>query len=99
MAAAASNSIVTVGSATQSSHVTLGNGYEYVLQCSSGGAYTLDIQVSADGTNWSDAYLDATTKVTLDSTGVQTVRVPGGLSYRMDVTTYNSTITMKVSQL
>lgn len=99
MAAAANNSIVTVGSATTSDWVTLSNGYEYVLQCSSSGAYTLDIQVSADSSNWSDAYYDATTKVTLDSTGVQTVRVVGGLYYRMDVTTYNSTITMKVSRV
>jgi hypothetical protein len=67
---------------------------EYVLQFSSAGAFALDIQVG-DGTTFSDLYYDATTQATIDSsTGPQCVSVPGGMSYRMDVTTYNSAITM-----
>lgn len=67
----------------------------HVLRFTSGGAFVLDLQ-EGDGSSFGNAYYDATTKVTIDSSaGPQSVRVPGGLSYRMNVTTYNSAITMK----
>jgi hypothetical protein len=83
-----------VATATGASPViTLATG-EYILQFSSAGAFVLDVQVG-DGTTFADLYYDATTKVTIDSsTGPQHVIVPGGMSYRMDVGTYNSPITM-----
>ena len=71
---------------------------EFVLQFTSAGAFVLDVQVG-DGTNYSDLYYDATTKVTIDSsTGPQSVAVVGGMVYRMDVGTYNSAITMTARQ-
>lgn len=73
------------------------DGGDYVLHCSSAGAYSLDLQVG-DGTTFSDAYYDGTNKVTLASTGVQTVRVAGGQCYRMDVDTYNSAITLRARE-
>jgi hypothetical protein len=68
---------------------------EFILQFSSAGAFVLDVQVG-DGTTFSDLYYDSSTKVTIDSSsGPQHVKVPGGMSYRMDVGTYNSAITMR----
>lgn len=98
MAQSATNAqlIVTVGSATQSDHLTLSAGNEYMIQCI-GGTYVLDLQVSTDGTNWSDCYYDATNKVTLGT--VKTVVVPGGAHYRMDVDTWNQTITMTANRI
>lgn len=89
---------VTVGSATTSDHLSLPNG-KWVLECTSSSAYVLDIQVSG-GTDFKDMYYDATTVVTLNNTtGPALVKVDGGLNYRMDVTTYNSTITMKAHKV
>jgi len=91
---------VTVSSATQSDHLSLNphpNGGRYTLQATSAGAFALDIQVG-DGTSFSDLYYDATTKVTLDSTAVTGVSVPGGKCYRMDVDTYNNPITLRWTQ-
>jgi hypothetical protein len=72
---------------------------EFVLQFASGGAFALDLQVG-DGTTFADAYYDPTTKATIDSSsGPQSVKVVGGMSYRMDVTTYNSAITMEAHRV
>jgi hypothetical protein len=68
---------------------------EYVLQFTSEGAFELDVQVG-DGASFADLYYsDGSTQVTIDSSsGPRHVSVPGGMSYRMDVGTYNSAITM-----
>lgn len=102
MALASTNNerYVTVGSATTSDHITLTprqGGGSYILSCTSAGAFALDIQVSNDaGVNFVDAYMDATTKATINTATptAQHFIVPAG-SYRMDVDTYNSTITMR----
>lgn len=101
MALASTNSAqyVVVSSATQSDHLLLPDGYDYVLQCSCSGNYTLDIQTSVDGTNWADAYVDASNKATLDKSAKQSVIVPGGLCVRMDVDTYNAAITMTAKSI
>lgn len=86
---------VTVGSATQSDYLALPPGSEWKLQFTCGAAFVLDVQESGSSLNFADAYYDATNKVTIDSsTGPQSVVVVGGQNYRMDVSTYNSTITM-----
>jgi len=88
---------ITVSSATQSDHVQLPPLGDYVLTFRSAGAFVLDIQESDDGSSFKDAYSDPTTKATIDSsTGPQSVRVAGGMCYRMDVSTYNNPITMSV---
>jgi len=57
----------------------------------------LDIQESDDGSSFKDGYTAPTTKATIaSSTGPQSVRVSGGMCYRMNVTTYNNPITMSV---
>jgi hypothetical protein len=87
---------VTVSSATQSDHISLGGQGDWLLRCSSAGAFVLDIQEGGtDGASFADVYLNATNKATIDSsTGPQSYRVSGGYCYRMDVTTYNNPITM-----
>lgn len=86
---------VTVSSATQSDHIKLVPGREYVLEFTSAGAFALDVQTSGDGSNFKDLY-DTSGKITIDTTAAAAmhVRVPGGLCYRMDVDTYNNPITM-----
>lgn len=85
---------VTVNSATQSDHISLPSGKEYVLEFTSEGAFALDVQVSGNGTDFKDLY-DSSGKVTIDTTATaqQHTRVPGG-KYRMDVDTYANPITM-----
>jgi hypothetical protein len=81
-----------------SSSISLPPG-DFVLRFSSGGAFVLDVQ-EGDGSDFADLYYDATTKVTIDSsTGPRSVQVPGGMSYRMDVGTYNSAITMTARRI
>lgn len=91
---------VTVSSATTSDHIQLPDNGDYILSCRSAGAFVLDIQEDTDGASFKDAYYDATNKATIDSsTGPQSVRVAGGRCYRMDVTTYNSVITMEARRV
>jgi hypothetical protein len=83
-----------VATATGASPVITLPGGEFVLRFTSAGAFVLDVQ-EGDGTNFADMFYDSTTKVTIDSSsGPRSVKVPGGQSYRMDVGTYNSEITM-----
>lgn len=98
--AATSPNSVTVSSATQSDHIHLPPGHDYVLSFTSAGAFVLDVQIMAgDGSSFDDVYDGTNTKVAIDSsTGVQNVVVRGGQSYRMDVTTYNNPITMWAKQ-
>lgn len=100
LASTNSKGYVTVESATQSDHLEIPShiyGGRYTLQAKSDGAFVLDIQMG-DGTDFDDMYYDATTKVTLDSTGNTSVSVPGGRCYRMDVDTYNNPITLTYSR-
>ena len=90
-------SITLTASGTGGSVLNLPTVAEYSVQAASGGAYSLDIQRNDGLGNWSDVYYDATTKVTLASTGVQSVRLPAG-QYRANVTTYNSAITLTAVQ-
>jgi len=94
---------VSVSSATASDYLVLPDNGDYVLSFRSAGAFVLDLQEDDDGSsasNFKDAYYDSTTKATVDSsTGPQSIRVAGGRAYRMDVTTYNSTITMKARRV
>ena len=88
---------VTVESATQSDHIKLPPNGDYVLNFYSEGDFVLDVQQGGgDGAVFSDEYTSPTDKVTIDNTvdGPLSVRVSGGQCYRMDVTTYNSPITM-----
>ena len=89
---------VSVTSATASDHLLLPDNGDYVLSFRSSGAFVLALQEDDTGTtasNFKNAYYDSTTAVSIDSsTGPQSVRVSGGRAYRMNVTTYNNTITM-----
>jgi hypothetical protein len=81
-----------------SSSISLPPG-EYVLRFASSDPFVLDVQ-EGDGTSFADLHYDPTTKVTIDSsTGPQSVKVLGGLSYRMNVDTYTSAITMAVFRI
>lgn len=59
-------------------------------------AFVIALQ-AGDGTNFDPAYLDdQSTAISIASaSGPRAVRVPGGLSYRMNITTYNDPITME----
>jgi hypothetical protein len=83
-----------VATETGASPVITLPGGEFVLRFTSADAFVLDVQ-EGDGTSFADMFYDATTKVTIDSSsGPRSVKVPGRQSYRMDVGTYNSAITM-----
>lgn len=86
---------VSVTSATQSNHIKLPPG-EYCLECTSAGAFALDIQVAADPAQTFRDLYDTNGKVTFDTTAAAKMHVivAGGLCYRMDVDTYNSEITL-----
>ena len=86
---------VTVGSATTSDWLSLNDGSAWAIEVTSAGAFVADIQASV-GTDFADVYLDASTKATISSTsGPRILIVAGGLNYRINVTTFNSTVTMK----
>jgi hypothetical protein len=90
---------VTVNSATTSDHIKIPSRGDYILKVTSSGAFVVDIQEGGqDGDSFSDVYVDATSKATVDSSsGPQSYRVSGGLCYRMNATTYNNPITMVAS--
>ena len=77
-----------------SSHIVLPEDFEYLISFSSAGAFVVDLQVESGlSGKWDDVY-SGDTQVTIDSsTGKQNTVVVAG-NYRMDVTTYNSPITM-----
>jgi hypothetical protein len=88
---------VTITASGASGVLDLSAPGEYILQATSADAFVLDLQVSTNGTAFDNIYFDPSTKATLDSTGVKTCRVPAG-KYRANVTTYNSTITLRATQ-
>lgn len=85
---------VTATSTGASDHISLVPGREYVLSFTSAGAFVVDLQrLAGDGASLDDVF-DETGKITIDSSsGKQNVIVPAG-KYSMNVTTYNSPITM-----
>lgn len=67
---------------------------DYTIKAYSAGAFAADVQESPDGENWYDLY-DLNGKVTIQTgIGASGRIVPAG-RYRLNVTTYNSTITLK----
>ena len=89
--------IAEAGSTGLSPHITLPprrGGGRYILAVRSSGAFVADLQRANDGSDFTDVY-EQNTKVTIN-TGTPTAQdfeVPAG-SYRLNVTTYNSAITM-----
>lgn len=94
IAATSIDGYVVASGTGATSHIVLVPGRQYMLSFSSSGAFVVDVQMLAgDGASWDDVY-DGTTKVTIDSSsGVQNKVVVAG-TYRMNVSTYNSAITM-----
>lgn len=88
--------ITTIGSATTSSAFQTYPGRDYVAQCSSGSAFVAVLQQSLDGTNWCDVYVDPTTTAAFGT--VNSYLIPGGPQYRVNVTTYNATITFQMEE-
>lgn len=73
---------------------------DHVVHATSDDDFAGDLQIYT-GVAWLDVYNDAQEKVVFDSTAtppIQSARVPGGHRYRLNVTTYNSTITLTCVQ-
>lgn len=85
---------VTATATGASAALTLPIG-EWALEFTSEGAFTLDLQAGIE-TDFFDVYDSNNNKITIVSTsGPRHVIVDGEISYRMDVDSYASAITMK----
>lgn len=87
---------ITATATGASAVITFPAGLKWMLSLRSSGAYGADLQVGNDGdaNSFKDFYTEEGTKVAFVNSGRQDFVVPGGRSYRLNVTTYNSEITI-----
>lgn len=102
LASTSKNRYVTVTATGQSDHISLppnANGGKWVLAFRSAGAFALDLQRAADGSNFADMYDINNNKITVNTATptYQDVEVSAS-QYRMDVDTYNNPITMTATE-
>lgn len=88
--------ITTVGSTTTSTPFQTVPGANYVAQCSSGSTFVAVLQSSLDGTNWANVYVDTTNTASFGT--INQYYVPGGPQYRINVTTWNATVTFQMEE-